>query len=117
MLEYKGYVGKLDAEDGIFHGQVIGLRDVFTFEGETYGEVEEVNEAAAKRVLARSMASMIDRSGKSKAQIARDMNTTRSQVNRLLDEHDTGVTLHTIMAAAVAIGGRVRITVEAPEEA
>lgn len=40
MLEYKGYIGKIDAEDGIFHGRVIGLRDVITFEGESYAEVE-----------------------------------------------------------------------------
>jgi DNA-binding phage protein len=79
------------------------------------GLLEEVTETAAKRVLARSIAALIAHSGKSKAQIARDMKTARSQVNRLLDEHDTGVTLHTIMAAASATGGRVRITVEAPE--
>lgn len=79
------------------------------------GLLEEVTETAAKRVLARSVAALIAHSGKSKTQIARDMKTARSQVNRLLDEHDTGVTLHTIMAAASAAGGRVRITVEAPE--
>lgn len=79
------------------------------------GLLEEVTEAAAKRVLARSVAALIAQSGKSKTQIAREMGTARSQINRLLNEHDTGVTLHTIMAAAAATGGRVRITVEAPE--
>lgn len=79
------------------------------------GILEEVTEEAAKRVLARSMAVLIAQSGKTKTQIAKDMGSSRSQVNRLLDESDTGVTLHTVMAAAHATGGRVRITVELPE--
>jgi predicted HicB family RNase H-like nuclease len=37
MMEYKGYVGDIeyDQELGIFHGRVLGLRDVVTFEGTT----------------------------------------------------------------------------------
>jgi len=76
------------------------------------GILEDVTEEAAKRVLARSMAAAIDACGKTKTEIARIMGSSRSQVNRLLDEADTGVTLHTIMAAAHATGGRIRITVE-----
>ena len=41
MLEYKGFVGTVDADDGAFSGQVVGLRDVVTYEGETYVEVEQ----------------------------------------------------------------------------
>ena len=41
MLEYKGYVGVIEAEDGIFAGRVIGLRDVITFEGDSFAEVEQ----------------------------------------------------------------------------
>jgi predicted HicB family RNase H-like nuclease len=43
MMEYKGYMGKveLDAEAGILHGQVIGIRDVVTFQGTSVGEVEK----------------------------------------------------------------------------
>ena len=41
MLEYKGYVGTVDADDGAFVGQVSGLRDVVTFEGATFTEVEK----------------------------------------------------------------------------
>ena len=40
MLEYKGYIGTVDAEDGAFLGRVVGLRDVVTFEGATFAEVE-----------------------------------------------------------------------------
>ena len=41
MLEYKGYVGTVEADDGVFSGQVTGLRDVITFEGGTFAEVEQ----------------------------------------------------------------------------
>jgi hypothetical protein len=41
MLEYKGYVGTVEPDEGAFIGRVVGLRDVITFEGETYLEVEQ----------------------------------------------------------------------------
>jgi predicted HicB family RNase H-like nuclease len=41
MLEYKGYFGTVDADEGIFIGRVAGLRDVITFEGATFTEVEQ----------------------------------------------------------------------------
>src|SRR5437879_8316642 len=41
MLEYKGYAGTVEAEDGVFVGRVIGLRDVITFEGASFEEVEQ----------------------------------------------------------------------------
>jgi predicted HicB family RNase H-like nuclease len=40
MLEYKGYIGTVEAEDGAFSGRVSGLRDVITFEGRSFKEVE-----------------------------------------------------------------------------
>jgi len=44
MMEYKGYVGKVEFDDeaGIFHGEVINTRDVITFQGTT---VEEIRHA------------------------------------------------------------------------
>ncbi len=44
MMEYKGYFGKVvfDDEANIFHGEVINLRDVVTFQG---GTVEELRKA------------------------------------------------------------------------
>ena len=44
MMEYKGYIGKVDFDDeaGIFHGEVINTRDVITFQGEC---VEELRQA------------------------------------------------------------------------
>ena len=41
MLQYKGYVGAVEADDGAFVGRVIGLRDMITFEGATFPQVEQ----------------------------------------------------------------------------
>ena len=43
MMQYKNYTGKVDFDNeaDIFHGEVIGLRDVITFEGRTVDEVRE----------------------------------------------------------------------------
>ena len=41
MLEYSGYFGTIEAEAGVFVGRVVGLRDVITFEGSTFAEVEQ----------------------------------------------------------------------------
>ena len=42
MIEYKGYHGEavFDDEAGIFHGEVIGTRDVITFQGKSATETE-----------------------------------------------------------------------------
>ena len=41
MMNYKGYLGKVEFDDeaGIFHGEVINTRDVITFQGETVSEL------------------------------------------------------------------------------
>jgi predicted HicB family RNase H-like nuclease len=42
MMQYKGYIGKVefDAEAGILHGEVVGIRDAVTFQGKSVREVE-----------------------------------------------------------------------------
>jgi predicted HicB family RNase H-like nuclease len=49
MMEYKGYIGKVqvDEDAGILHGEVINIRDVITFEGQT---VEELQQALRESV-------------------------------------------------------------------
>jgi len=41
MIEYKGYVAKIefDDESDIFHGEVVNLRDVITFQGKSVEEL------------------------------------------------------------------------------
>ena len=41
MLEYKGYFGTVEADEGVCVGRAAGLRDVVTFEGTTFTEVEQ----------------------------------------------------------------------------
>lgn len=42
MLQYKGYKGyaEFDDEAGLFHGEVLDLRDVITFQGTSVEELE-----------------------------------------------------------------------------
>jgi predicted HicB family RNase H-like nuclease len=41
MLEYKGYHGTYDADQGFLYGRVTGLPDVVTFAGQTQKEIEQ----------------------------------------------------------------------------
>lgn len=43
LIAYKGYIGLVvfDNEAGIFHGEVINLRDVITFQGESVAELRQ----------------------------------------------------------------------------
>ena len=41
MMEYKGYLGKIEFDDdaNLFHGEVVNIRDVITFEGQSVDEL------------------------------------------------------------------------------
>jgi len=41
MMEYNGYIGKVEFDDeaSLFHGEVIGTRDVITFQGASVAEL------------------------------------------------------------------------------
>lgn len=43
MIKYKGYIGKIEFDDkhDIFHGNVININDVVTFEGKTTKELRK----------------------------------------------------------------------------
>ena len=43
MLKYKGYTGHVEFDDqsGIFHGEVLDLKDVITFQGKSVEEIEQ----------------------------------------------------------------------------
>ncbi len=42
MMEYKGYIGRVEFDDeaGLFHGEVINAHDVITFQGTTAEEIK-----------------------------------------------------------------------------
>jgi predicted HicB family RNase H-like nuclease len=43
MMNYKGYPARVEFDDDamIFHGEVIGIRDVVTFQGKSVKEIEK----------------------------------------------------------------------------
>lgn len=76
-------------------------------EGE--GTLEETTEVAIKRVLAWQIAQAMKEKELTKAEVARRMRTSRSQLDRLLDPRQTHVKLHTMQRAAAVVGKRLRI--------
>jgi len=54
MMEYKGYLGRVEYDDeaGVFHGEVINLRDVITFQGETVQELRRAFQESVDDYLA-----------------------------------------------------------------
>jgi antitoxin HicB len=68
---------------------------------------EEVEAVAAKRVLAWQLAQEMEKQQKTKQSMARELNTSRSQLDRLLDPTNTTVSLDTIARAAKVLGKRV----------
>lgn len=73
------------------------------------GIYEEVTATAIKRVLARQIQHEMEVNALTKTAMAKRMNTSRSQLNRLLDPENTGVSLETIQRAAVIVGKRIRL--------
>jgi predicted HicB family RNase H-like nuclease len=43
MMKYKGYIGHVEYDDEakIFHGEVVGLKDIITFQGTSVEELEQ----------------------------------------------------------------------------
>jgi len=43
MMKYKGYIGRIGFDDGadLFHGEIIGIRDVITFQGKSVDEIRQ----------------------------------------------------------------------------
>jgi antitoxin HicB len=72
------------------------------------GEVEAV---AIKRVLAWQLEQAMLQQKKTKQAMAKQLRTSRSQLDRLLDPQNVSVTLDTITRAARAFGKRVIIRV------
>jgi len=78
---------------------------------EQEGVREEVEAVAIKRVLAWQLEQAMQKQQKTKQAMARQLHTSRSQLDRLLDPRNVSVTLGTITRAARALGKRVIIRV------
>jgi antitoxin HicB len=78
---------------------------------EEEGIREEVEAVAIKRVLAWELERAMQEQKKTKQSMAKQLHTSRSQLDRLLDPQNFAVTLHTITRAARALGKRIIIRV------
>jgi DNA-binding Xre family transcriptional regulator len=73
------------------------------------GIYEEVTARAIKRVIARQLDALMRIEGLSKSELAQRMQTSRAQLDRLLDPENDSVTLATLARAAQAVGRRLRL--------
>ncbi|XBQ17576.1 MAG: Fis family transcriptional regulator [Oceanicaulis sp.] len=73
------------------------------------GLYEGVRAAAIKRVVAWQLAEEMKRQGVTKVEMARRMETSRSQLDRLLDPDNDKVELATLGRAARALGRELQI--------
>ena len=73
------------------------------------GVREAARAEALTRVVAWQLSREMQRQGMTKAALAERMHTSRSHLDRLLDAHDTGLTLETLSKAARALGRSVRV--------
>jgi antitoxin HicB len=70
---------------------------------------EEVTAAAIKSVIARQIADEMKKQHITKARMAGLMQTSRAQVDRLLDPENGSATLETLMRAARIVGRELRL--------
>ena len=70
---------------------------------------EDIKNDAIKSVLAYKLDQAMKAQNLSKARMAKRMQTSRSQLDRLLDPQNEGVTLHTLKRAAKAVGMRLEL--------
>ena len=73
------------------------------------GLLEVATAVAIKRVIAWQLAEAMKAEGITKKALAEKMHTSRSHLDRVLDDRDTGLTIETLGKAARALGRNVRI--------
>ena len=73
------------------------------------GIYEDAKSHAIKAVLAYKLTQAMKAQNISKARMAERMETSRSQLDRLLDPENERVTLHTLKRAAAAVGMRIEL--------
>lgn len=74
------------------------------------GILEEVNARTAKRLLALELEEARKQAGLSKAEIARRMETSRAQVDRILSADSTGMSIETLDRFAAVLGRKLSIS-------
>jgi hypothetical protein len=72
---------------------------------------EDVEGQAVKELIAEQVSAAMKEHGLSKVAMARRMQTTRAQLDRLLDPDNPSVTLATLRRAAKAVGRHLTIVI------
>lgn len=73
------------------------------------GMLDDATAVAIKRIIAWQIQNEMKTQHITKTSMAKRMQTSRSSLDRLLDEHDTSLTLTTLASAAQALGKHVKI--------
>lgn len=73
------------------------------------GVYDETTETAVKRVVAFQLAAVMKEQKISKVEMARRLDTSRSQLDRLLDPDNDAVTLAVLARAARAVGRSLKL--------
>lgn len=73
------------------------------------GTYDETTEQAVKRVLAFQLVAAMRDQHISKVEMAKRLDTSRSQLDRLLDPSNDGVTLAVLSRAAQVVGRSIRL--------
>lgn len=73
------------------------------------GIYDEVVVLAAKKTIARQLKARMDNRDMSISGLAKELNTSRNQVQRILDPQDHNITLATLERAAAAVGCKVKL--------
>jgi predicted XRE-type DNA-binding protein len=74
---------------------------------------EESELLAIKKTLSLQLRQAMKRKSVSQSRLAKEMRTSRTVINRMLDPSDTGVTLATLTRASQVLGLRVDIRLSA----
>jgi len=94
------------AQKGKGKGKIGSAFDDFLAEE---GILETCQEQALKQILADQIMAAMEKDSLTKSAMAARMKTSRRALDRLLDPSNTGVTLHTLQRAAVAVGRQLRL--------
>ncbi len=73
------------------------------------GLLEETEAIALKQVIADQLRAAMEKEGLTKTAMAQRMQSSRQQLDRLLDPNNPSVTLLTLRRAAAAVGRNLRI--------
>jgi antitoxin HicB len=77
------------------------------------GLLEEIEAIAIKRVIALELQDSMDKTQMTKTELARRLETSRSQVDRILDPANESITLNTLIKAAALLGKRLHVSLQA----